>query len=98
MYTVCSSPLPPSSSLPPLPQVPGGKVLQSVVLFDALATDFTILGAWLLPGGAHQLHPLSGSSAHQGAGLLLQQRVAPPDIVQIKVGGASCESGDSVCV
>ena len=87
------SPLPPFPS-PPLPSPPlhspplhspqTAKILHSVVLFDALATDFTVLGAWLVLYGGHQ-RSLTGTPALQGAGLLLRQRIAPPDKVHIKV-------------
>ena len=67
---------------PPPPQA--AKVLHSVVLFDTLATDFTVLGAWLVVYGGQQ-RPLTGTLALQGAGLLLRQKVAPPDKVHVKV-------------
>jgi hypothetical protein len=55
-----------------------------VVLFDTLATDFTVLGAWLVVYGGQQ-RPLTGTLALQGAGLLLRQKVAPPDKVHVKI-------------
>ena len=61
------------------------------MLFDALATDFAILGAWLVQFGGHQ--PLSGSPAQQGAGLLLGHRLSPPNKVQIKVRLPGKEGG-----
>lgn len=61
------------------------KILCSVVLFDTLASDFSILGVWLVLYGGHQ-RPLSGTSALQGAGVLLKQRIAPPDKLHVKVG------------
>lgn len=59
------------------------RTLHSVVLFDTLATDFTVLGAWLVCGG-HQ-RPLNGTAALQGAGVQIRQRIAPPDKVHVKV-------------
>ena len=80
-----------SPTSPPTHQVAAGRVLKSVVLFDALAMDFTILGVWLLQGGARHQQALSCPSALQGAGLLLQQRLVPPDKVHVKVGVVNCE-------
>ena len=65
------------------------KILHSVVLFDTLATDFTVLGAWLVLYGGHQ-RPLMGTAALQGAGVLLRQRIAPPDKVHVKVYTCTC--------
>ena len=78
----------PLSSLPCLPllllQSQSCRVLQSVVLFDALATDFAIVDVWCVQYGA-QLQSLHGAPAQQGAGLLLGHTLSPQVKVQVKV-------------
>lgn len=68
-----------------------------MVLFDTLATDFTILGAWLVVYGGHP-QPMTGIAALQGAGILLRQRIAPPDKVHVKVHMIYIYTCIGVCV
>ena len=57
--------------------------LQSVVLFDMLATDFTIGGVWALKDGSQKV--ISGTKSLQGAGIELKYKIKSPCRIRVKV-------------
>ena len=58
--------------------------LQSVVLFDMLATDFTIRGVWAVKDGCSKVQ-IPGKISLQGAGIELNHIIKPPWKVHVKV-------------
>ena len=57
--------------------------LQSVVLFDMLATDFTIGGVWAVKDGCQKA--ISGTKSLQGAGIELNYKIKSPWRIRVKV-------------
>ena len=58
--------------------------LQSIVLFDMLATDFTIRGVWAVRDGCPKVQ-IPGKISLQGAGIGLNYLIKPPWRVHVKV-------------
>ena len=60
-------------------------MLQSVVLFDMLAPEFVIETVELVMYGGHSRPVPVQDKTPGGSGLLLAQRITPPDKVNVKV-------------
>ena len=60
------------------------RVLYAIVLFDPLAADFNIDIVSLVMYNGQQ-RPLSGQGALQAVGTQINQKIAPPDRVHVKV-------------
>lgn len=59
-------------------------ILQSVLLFDSLNTDFDITYILRHNNGSWDKVPVHGS-AEEGAGMLLNYKILPADKLQVKV-------------
>lgn len=58
-------------------------MLQSVVLFDMLATDFTIGGVWAIKDGTEK--GITGKTSLRGAGIELNHTIKSPMKIRVKV-------------